>query len=147
MNDDIQYLLFHKMQEVIDSGFIDVPEQDIVPLVINTVLNHPQPLLQLLQQFDFTKDIPKIVIVANGKQTFAVFECILLVLFNMIGFDIIIFTPTGYKNLETYIRPEAYESFNLGEFKYDFRPENLRIPKEIPQEKTSFFDRIFKGRK
>lgn len=147
MNDDIQYLLFHKMQEVIDSGFIDVPEQDIVPLVINTVLNLPQPLLQLLQQFDFTKDIPKIVIVANGKQTFAVFECILLVLFNMIGFDIIIFTPTGYKNLETYIRPEAYESFNLGEFKYDFRPENLRIPKEIPQEKTSFFDRIFKGRK
>ncbi len=147
MNDDIQYLLFHKMQEVIDSGFIDVPQSDIVPLVINTALNLPPQLLQLLQQFDFTKDIPKIVIVANGKQTFAVFECILLVLFNMIGFDIVIFTPTGYKNLETFIRPEAYESFTLGEFKYDFSAPNLKIPKEIPQEKTSLFGRIFKGKK
>lgn len=147
MTDDLQSLIFCKMQEVVDSGFLDVPPGDLVPLVIKAVLNMPPSLLQLLQGFDFTKDIPKIVIVSSGKQTFAVFECILLVFFNLIGFDIIIYTPTGYKNLESYIKPEAYESFTLGDFKYDFVAQNLKPPKEIPQEKTSFFNRIFKGKK
>lgn len=147
MADSIQYLIFSKMQEVIDSGFISVPDSDIVPLVLTAGLNIPNNLLQLIQKFDFTKDIPKIVIVSSGKHTFEAFECILLTLFNLIGFDIIIFTPTGYKNLETFIHPEAYQEFNHGEFKYDFIPQNLRIPKEIPQEKTSFFGRIFKGKK
>ncbi|MBE6853956.1 MAG: hypothetical protein E7505_10920 [Ruminococcus sp.] len=147
MNDNLQYLIFNKLQEVIDSGFINVPESDIVPLVLTAGLNIPNNLLQILQKFDFTKDIPKIVIVSSGKQTFAVFECILLVLFNLIGFDIIIYTPTGYKNLESFIRPEAFEEFTLGNYKYDFIPQSLKIPKEIPQEKTSFFGRIFKGKK
>lgn len=147
MTDNIQYLIFSKMQEVIDSGFITVPDSDIVPLVLTAGLNIPNSLLQIIQKFDFTKDIPKIVIVASGKQTFEAFECILLTLFNMIGFDIIVFTPTGYKNVEAFIRPEAFQEFNHGEFKYDFISQNLRIPKEIPQEKTSFFGRIFKGKK
>lgn len=147
MTDNIQYLIFSKMQEVIDSGFINVPDSDIVPLVLTAGLNIPNNLLQIIQKFDFTKDIPKIVIVSAGRQTFEAFECILLTLFNLIGFDIIVFTPTGYKNLEAFINPEAYQEFNHGEFKYDFIPQNLRIPKEIPQEKTSFFGRIFKGKK
>ncbi len=146
MNDDIQYLIFNKMQEVVDSGFINVPQNDLLPLVIKTGLNIPPQFLQILQSFDFTRDIPKIVIVSNGKQTFAVFECILLVLFNMIGFDIIVYTPTGYKNLESFICPEAFQTFTLGEFKYDFSPQSLRIPKEIPHEKTSIFGKIFKGK-
>lgn len=146
MNDDIQYLIFNKMQEVVDSGFLNVPQSDLLPLVIKTGLNIPNNLLQILQSFDFTKDIPKIVIISNGKQTFAVFECILLLLFNMIGFDIIVYTPTGYKNLESYLKPEAFQTFTLGEFKYDFTPQNLKPPKEIPHEKTSLFGRIFKGK-
>ena len=110
-------------------------------------INDSGRLLQIIQKFDFTKDIPKIVIVSAGQNTFEAPECILLTLFNLIGFDIIVYTPTGYKNLEAYIRPEAFQEFIHGEFKYDFRPQNLAIPKEIPQEKTSFFGRIFKGRK
>ncbi|WP_044975086.1 YceG family protein [Ruminococcus sp. HUN007] len=147
LTDNIQYLIFSKMQEVIDSGFITVPDTDIVPLVLTVGLNIPNNLLQIIQKFDFTKDIPKIVIVSAGQKTFEAPECILLVLFNLIGFDIIVYTPTGYKNLESFIRPEAFQEFIHGEFKYDFRPQNLAIPKEIPQEKTSFFGRIFKGKK
>ena len=147
MNDSMQYLIYSKMQEVIDSGFITVPDSDIVPLVMTTVFNIPNNLLQILQRFDFTKDVPKIVIVSSGKTTFEAFECILLVLFNLIGFDIIVYTPTGYKNLESFIRPEAFQEFNMGDFEYKFVPQSLRIPKEIPQEKVSFFDRIFKGKK
>ncbi len=147
MTDNIQYLIFNKMQEVIDSGFIMIPDSDIVPLVLTVGLNIPNRLLQIIQKFDFTKDIPKIVIVSAGQKTFEAPECILLTLFNLIGFDIIVFTPTGYKNLEAFIRPEAFQEFIHGEFKYDFRPQNLSLPKEIPQEKTSLFERIFKGKK
>lgn len=147
MTDNVQYLIFSKMQEVIDSGFIMVPDSDIVPLVLTAGLNIPNNILQIIQQFDFTKDIPKIVIVSNGKKTFEAFECILLVLLNAIGFDIIVFTPTGYKNLESFISSEAFQEFNHGEYKYDFTPQKLKLPTEIPQEKQSLFERIFKGKK
>ncbi|MDO5561050.1 MAG: YceG family protein [Oscillospiraceae bacterium] len=147
LSDDLQYLIFNKMQEIVDSGFINVPPTDIVPLVIKTGLNIPAPLLNLLQSFDFTKNIPKIVIVSSAKQTFAVFECILLLFFNMVGFDIIVYTPTGYKNLDAFIKPEAFQTFVMSDFNYTYNPPRLSIPKEIPREKSSLFGRLFKGKK
>ncbi len=147
LNDDLQNYIFEKMQEVIDSGFIDIPVKDLVPIVIKTGFYMPPNLIKIIQNFDYTKDIPKIVIVSNSKFTFNIFECVLLVLLNLIGFDIVIYTPTGYKNLETYIKPDAYEVFNCGEFKDNYVTQNFKIPKTIPHEKESFFGRLFKGKK
>lgn len=147
LNDDLQNFIFEKMQEVIDCGFIDIPVKDLVPIVIKTGFYMPPNLIKIIQNFDYTKDIPKVVIVSNSKFTFNIFECVLLVLLNLIGFDIVIYTPTGYKNLETYIKPDAYEVFNCGEFKDNYVTQNFKIPKTIPHEKESLFGRIFKGRK
>lgn len=143
LNDDIQKLLFAKLQEVVESDFLDIPKPDIYNLVIKTGLSMDTRIINLIQNFDFTKDIPKIVIVSSGKHTFSPFECILLVLLNLLGFDIIVYTPTGYKNLETFIKPNTFETYTMNTFKTEFTPPNLRIPKEIPREKSSFLGRIF----
>lgn len=147
LNDDLETFIFEKMQEVIDSGFIDIPIKDLVPIVIKTGFYMPPNLIKIIQNFDFTKDIPKVVIVSNSKFTFNIFECVLLVLLNQIGFDIVIYTPTGYKNLETYIKPDAYEVFNCGEFKDNYITQSFKIPRTIPHEKESLFGRLFKGKK
>ena len=99
----------------------------------------PNNLLPLIQNFDFTKDIPKIVIIHSTKIPFSAYECILLLLLNFIGFDIIIYTPTGYKNIETYIDNRAFEQYNIGEFNYNLVAPNMKIPKAKPLKRFGFF--------
>ena len=136
LSDDLQMLIFHKMQEAIDSGLLMLDGSELVPLVIYVGLALEREVLKILQKFDFTKDIPKIVVIDTIEDTFSKIECIQLLLFNLLGFDIIVYTPTGYKNLETYISPEAFTTF--------------KIPDSIPEPKESggLFNKLFKkGRK
>lgn len=138
MNDNIQYFIFSKMQEAVDCGFINLPYPDIMHLIIKTGLSIDKNILRIIQNYDFTKEIPKIIIVDNIQQTFNVYECIYLVLLNLMAFDIIIYTPTGYKNLENYILPQAYETYTMKNFK-----DNLHIPVLKPSS-GGFFSGLFK---
>ncbi len=139
MPDNIQDLIFQKMQEVIDSGYLKIKYPDVMHLTIKVGTMLPNNLLPLIQNFDFTKDIPKIVIIHSTKIPFSAYECILLLLLNFIGFDIIIYTPTGYKNIETYIDNRAFEQYNIGEFNYNLVAPNMKIPKAKPIKRFGFF--------
>lgn len=151
LNDNIQHLIFYKMQEAVDSGLIiNISENDIAPYVIYVGMNLGKDILKLIQNFDFTKDIPKLVIVDCVEDTFTAVECIQLVLFNLLGFDIVIYTPTGYKNLETFVSPKAYEEYTMDEFKYDLTPPRFKKPDAIPiqQDNSGFLNKLFrKGRR
>jgi len=141
----LQYMIFEKMQEAVDSGWLLLDEAELVPLVIYVGLNIDKEILKILQKFDFTKDIPKIVVVDTIEDTFSKVECIQLLLFNLMGFDVIIYTPTGYKNLETHISPNAFETYNMNEYKYNVRVPRFKIPDSIPKEKDEgFFSKLFK---
>ncbi len=123
LNDNIQMFIFSKMQEAIDSGIINLPYNDIVHLVIKTGLSFDNGMIRVIQNYDFTKTVPKIIVVHNIQKTFNVYECIYLVLLNLMGFDIVIYTPTGYKNLENFVNPQGYENYTLPYFR-----DNLSIP-------------------
>lgn len=145
MSDQLQYLIFEKMQEAIDSGWLILEESELVPLVIYVGLNIDKEILKILQKFDFTKDIPKIVVIDAIEDTFSKVECIQLMLFNLMGFDVIIYTPTGYKNLETYISQDAFETYSMNEFKYNMKIPRFKIPDSIPKPKEEgFFSKLFK---
>ena len=145
LSDSIQYMIFEKMQEAVDSGWLMLENDELVPLVIYVGLNLDKEILKILQKFDFTKDIPKIVVIDAIEDTFSKIECIQLILFNLMGFDIAVYTPTGYKNLETYISPSAFEVYNMNEFKYNVRVPRFRIPDAIPEPKEEgFFSKLFK---
>ncbi len=150
LSDDLQMLIFNKMQETVDSGLLMLEEHEYAPLVIYVGLSLDREILKILQKFDFTKDIPKIIIIDSVESTFTRVECIQLLLYNMLGFDIAVYTPTGYKNLETFLSADAFTTFTMNEFKYNIRPQKLKIPDTIPKpkEKVGLFDRLFKkGRK
>jgi hypothetical protein len=127
--DHVQDLIFQKMQEVIDSGYLKVKFPDIMHLTIKVGTMLPTNMLQLIQNFDFTKEVPKLVVIHSTKSQFTVYECILLLLLNFMGFDILIYTPTGYKNVESFLDNRAFEEYNIGEFQYNLTPPNMKIPK------------------
>ncbi len=144
LSDDLQYLIFEKIQEVIDSGYLKVDPQILVPLVMYVGTNFDRSLLRLLQLYDFTKAIPKFIIIDNIEDTFSEVECTQLLLINSLGFDILIYTPTGYRNLESYIDMRAFESYTMNDFKYDLRIPKFKLPDAASAKGGGLFNKFKK---
>ena len=68
-------------------------------------------------------------------------DCIYILFLNLIGFDIIVFTPTGYRNIEKYIKEECFENYIIGDFIFNLKAPNI---KTATAEKTGFFEKFFK---
>lgn len=140
--DRIQDMLFFKLQETADSGFIRLPDEDMLCAVMHFGLNLDKEFMKLIQGFDFTRQIPKLIWIDTVEQTFTAEECIQLVLCSLIGFDILIYTPTGYKNLETFVSPDAFEEHTMNEFVYNQEVPRFRIPSETKS--SGIFGRLFR---
>ena len=149
LSDSLQLLIFNKMQEAVDSGFLKLDSSELVPMVIYVGTNLEREILKLLQQYDFTKDIPKLIIIDVIEDTFSKVECIQLVLYNLLGFDILVYTPTGYKNIETFVSDAAFETHIMNEFQYNVHIPKFKIPDSIPEpDSGGLFGKLFrKGRK
>lgn len=150
LSDSLQTLIFAKMQEAVDSGLLKIPQGELLPLVIYVGMNLDRELLRLMQKFDFTKDIPKLIVIDVIEDTFSKIECIQLVLYNLLGFDILICTPTGYRNIETFVSDAAFETHTMNEFEYNVHIPKLKIPDTVPEPRDGggLFGRLFrKGRK
>lgn len=140
--DRIQDMLLYKLQEAVDSKFLKLTGDDLMCTVLHFGLNLDKEFMKLLQSFDFTKQLPKLIWIDAVEQTFSLEECIQLVLCNLVGFDILIYTPTGYKNLETFVSPDAFEEHTLNEFQYNLEVPKFRIPTETKN--SGFFGKLFR---
>lgn len=140
--DRIQDMYLFKLQEAVDSGFLKLTGDELMCSVLHYGLNMDKEFMKTLQAFDFTKQLPKLIWIDAVEQTFTLEECIQLVLCNLIGFDILIYTPTGYKNLEMFVSADAFEEHTLNEFMYDLEVPKFRIPSETKN--SGFFGRLFR---
>ncbi|MCL2055239.1 MAG: YceG family protein [Oscillospiraceae bacterium] len=139
--DRLQCLIFEKMQEAADSGFLKLEPVDLMLTVIHIGLSLDREMIKTLQGFDYTKDIPKIIIIDTAGEVFNKAECALLVMYNLLCFDIAVYTPTGYRNLEQYMNETAFETYTMNEFKH-----NLAIP-DFSASPAPGLNRLFKNRK
>jgi len=139
--DRTQDLLFYKLQEVVSSGFLKLEGDELMCSVLNHGMSLPKKFTQTIQRFDFTRTIPKLIYIDAVEDTFLLWECIHLVLCNLIGFDILIYTPTGYKNLETYVSSDAFEEHIMNQFLYDVEVPKFKIPSE--EKSGGFFGKLF----
>ncbi len=140
--DRIQDMYLFKMQEAVDSGFLKLSGDELMCSVLHYGLNMDKEFMKMLQSFDFTKQLPKLIWIDAVEQTFTLEECVQLVLCNLVGFDILIYTPTGYKNLETFVSADAFEEHTLNEFMYNVEVPKFKIPSETKN--SGFFGRLFR---
>ena len=47
---------------------------------------------------------------------------------NLVGFDIILYVPTGYRTIEKYLKEDIMEEHQAGEYLFDLTVPRLRIP-------------------
>lgn len=124
--DDTQDYILEKIQALIDYDLIVNGGPDVAASMLSVLMNLDKELLRLLQNFDFTKSIPKFLVVDVTEKVFTLEECILLAFLNLVGFDIAIFTPTGYRNVEKYLHPDSFDTLVVGEFAFDLTIPDLR---------------------
>ncbi|WP_102274859.1 YceG family protein [Cytobacillus massiliigabonensis] len=88
----------------------------------------PASILQLLQKFDYSQDIPKLVLYnneLNGAMTRT--DAALLLLLNQFGIDIVLYNPPGHNDLENFIDEGVYDVHWLEDvvFEQEFKEPTL----------------------
>ena len=113
--------------------------------VLATALGMGKALLRLLQAFDFTRKSPKLVAVDAKEGGACLQDAILLTLLNLLGFDVALFVPTGYRTVERYLADNLPVEHQIGDYIYDLTPPELdAMPQPRP---AGLFDRLFRREK
>lgn len=148
LSTDIQDMIFEKMQAVIDDGMLALGSaEETVDYVMYAALNLDRSVLKLFQQFDFTKEIPKFIVVDTIEEPFSKLECTQIILFSYMGFDVLIFSPSGYRDIETWVSENAFETHTFSDFEYNVSAPRFKIPTERKAKKKGLFEKLFrKGR-
>ena len=134
--DDLQDYILEKIQDLIDYNMLCDESADLPAVIISVLSGIDVELVRLIQNFDFTREIPKVVSVDVDEKMFSLNNCIVLAFLNLIGFDIAIFTPTGYKNIEQHISADCFDTLIAGEYEF-----NLTVPRL--QRSDSILGRLF----
>lgn len=145
LKEDLQHFLISKINELLTSGmFLTTLDESFKLKIIMTILTMDDSLLKLIEVFDFPQEIPKVIVYDNEKETFSENDAILLAYFNLIGLDVIIFTPTNYKTIEQQIKPSFFDQHQLPLVKYDLTLPPLDRISATPVQKSGLFSRFFK---
>ncbi|WCK57274.1 YceG family protein (plasmid) [Aneurinibacillus sp. Ricciae_BoGa-3] len=140
LKESIQDLIVYKINELISSKPFkkEIDEKMRLRILMTVITMEPQ-LLRLIEVFDFTSKVPKIVVYDNQRDIFSEEDTIIIAFFNVLGADIVIFTPTNYTNIEHGIQEERFDIHQLPSvrFEIDFAslpmPKNKEVPKSIWQ--------------
>ena len=124
---EIQDYLLDKLQVLLDEKLIAGTYQNGTEYtIVSTILGLPKDLLRRIQNFDFTKKNPKLIIISTTEETLSLEDSILVAFLNLVGFDILFFVPTGYQSIEKYFQKPFANEHQLGHYRYDLQVPDFR---------------------
>lgn len=88
----------------------------------------PKSIMQLLERFDYSQSIPKVILYNNELHgVMQRSDAALLLLLNQFGVDILIYNPAGHNDIENYLDPNAYDTHWLDEvaFEQEFKEPSV----------------------
>ena len=126
-SEDIQNFLLKKFNETISRKdlFVNVLNKEEVLRLLVLVLGINENIVRRIDNFDFTGQIPKIVIYLEDENVLAESMQMLLGYLHTVGIDIVIFNPSGLFNINNVIKETALNNFRLQVMKYDSKYNNL----------------------
>lgn len=139
---EVQDFLLDKVQALLDTGLIrGTFAQGMEYKILATAMNLPKDVVRILQKADFTKDVPKIAVVATGEAQGSLEDAIFLALMHLCCFDVVLFVPTGYQIVEKYYAAPLFTEHQAGEYLYDLQPPYLGGPTSANE---GIFTRFFR---
>ncbi|WP_080845720.1 YceG family protein [Cytobacillus gottheilii] len=103
-------------------------EEDIKTYLFAQSMQIPPSMLKLFQKFDYSQDVPKVVLYNNEVNGFLVrTDAALLLLLNQFGIDIVIYNPPGHNDIENFIDERLYDVHWLEDvvFEQEFKEPSI----------------------
>jgi hypothetical protein len=144
LKSSLQQHIFTKINELIMSKcFIRQIDEKFKLKILMTILTLDIKVLYLLETFDFASEIPKLLIYHNKPDQLSVEDAIVIGFLNIIGMDIVIFTPTNYNNIENHFKPDLFDTFQLPAVNLQLEIPDLSHIDFQRGNKRSLFSKIF----
>ncbi len=144
-NEEIQNFILEKFNEtILDKNLFEknLGNEEILKFLA-LVLSLNDLIVRLIDNFDFTSNIPKIVIYLDDENTISDSMIMLLGYIHKIGIDIIIFNPSGLTNLNKIIRKDRFNYIRLEKMEYESKYKKLILVKNI-KGKVEALSKFFK---
>lgn len=140
VNIDTQNFIISKLNDFISIYSQKIDMKEVLKL-IGIVINMPNEYVYLIENFDFPYKVPKLVIYIPDRSTFEMSTGLFINFLNLIGLDILIYSPTGSPSIEDYMFDNFLSIITLDEMTIDL---NYRKLNEIKTKNTkSFLKKIF----
>ena len=123
---EMQLHMLVKAQELLDQRLIrGIGENGTEYAVLSAVLGLPKEITRLIQAFDFAKRNPKLVCVHTEEREGTLEDAILLTFLSLVGFDAVIFTPTGYQSIERFLTARHPVEHQVGPYRFGVQMPDL----------------------
>ena len=114
---ELEEFILAKIEETINTPIFKFKlENKKILHFIASVIFMDSKVLNSLETFDFTQNIPKIVIYTSNLEDMNIESAFLFTFLNRVGFDIVIFNTAGGGSIENYIDEHYFNSIFLEEF-------------------------------
>lgn len=128
LKNELQETIIDKINQLLSTDMLKMNMTKEFKLkVLMTLLSLDEQILKLIQCFDYPFKVPKIIIYDNNKITFNDEDSIVLSFLNLLGFDILILTPTGFNNIEQKIFNKYFDTHKLETIKFDLELPDLNL--------------------
>ena len=140
---DIQDHMLDKIQEILDERLIrEAGPNSTAYMVVAAALSLPKEIWRLIQQFDFTRKNPKILVLHASESTGSLQDAVQLLFLNKIGFDVLFCVPSGYQCVEQWYSVPIVDDHPVGSYEYNYRvPDFRKVGKQSRQGLFGFFKR------
>lgn len=146
-SNEVQALLLSKIKKLLSMQWCPNMTQNKIYDILLSVYSLPMNILQQIQQYDFTGNIPKIVYFISDTNMVTFKDSVVIMLCKLLGFDVLFIVPTGYNVIENNIDQSLFNILNIGSYRFDLHSMDSFVSNfEIKSEKKGFFDRFFASR-
>lgn len=140
-SEEVQNFLLNKFNEtILDSNlYVEPLDREMILKLLVLVISLNDDIVRLVDNFDFTGNIPKIVIYLDNEDTITEPMMMLLGYIHTIGMDIVIFNPSGLFNINKVIKHDRVNVTRLDQMNYKSSYKKLD-----GSTKANIFSRLFK---
>ena len=130
-NDETERFMIDKMAELINDKTLlvkDDVDKKFSLEILAVCLSLSEQIIRQIDNFDYPHAIPKLVMFCDVDQPITERNAIVLAFLNVIGFDIVIYSPSGQTNLSSYVNQSRFTSTRLETVDYELSHHELQKP-------------------
>ncbi|MDR0272519.1 MAG: YceG family protein [Clostridiales bacterium] len=118
-SDETQNVILKGISDFIKNDWFIKERASHVYDILEVLFRMPPQVLQMIHNFSFTETVPKVVVFNSTDKPCEAADCILITFLKSLGFDVIMYIPTGYRVVEQHITSTLFQTIDIGACRFD----------------------------